>query len=266
MEGRAPSAEDICLRADVEKIVLANARYGYRRVTAQLQRDGWEINHKRVLRVLREESLLCRLKRRFLVTTDSRHGHRVHPNLLRGTTQTAINQAWVADITYIRLPRRFCYLAAILDAFSRRCVGWKLSLEIDSRLALAALEMALAARQPAAGLIHHSDRGVQYACAAYTGRLQSAGLQVSMSASGTPYDNAKAESFFRTLKQEEVYLSEYEDFPDALRGIDQFIDVVYNHRRLHSSLGYRPPAEFEALVHPRAYNQASNNNSSSPLC
>lgn len=251
---RASSAEDLQLREDIEQIVLENTRYGYRRVTAQLRRDGWLLNHKRVLRVMRQESLLCQLKRSFVMTTDSAHGHRVYPNLLKGIVPSQVNQAWVADITYIRLPKRFCYLAAILDAYSRRCIGWKLSLEINSDLALAALDMALASRRPGPGLIHHSDRGIQYACRAYATALESAGARMSMSAPGNPYDNAKAESFFRTLKQEEVYLSEYEDFDDAVTGITHFIDAVYNHRRLHSSLGYRPPVEFETL---QSYNNCN---------
>ena len=165
-----------------------------------LRRDGWSVNHKRVLRVLRQESLLCQLKRRFLVTTDSAHGLPTYPNLLAQTALSALNQAWVADITYVRLPTSFVYLACVLDAYSRRCVGWKLSRQIDTQLTLEALEMALAQRRPAAGLIHHSDRGVQYASLAYVARLEQAGAQVSMSAKGNPYDNAKAESFFEDLE------------------------------------------------------------------
>jgi transposase InsO family protein len=245
---RALDPVDVQLRADIEAIVLEHSGYGYRRVSAQLRRDGWCVNHKRVLRVLREECLLCRLKRRFVPTTDSKHAFAVYPNLLREQTLSGFNQAWVADITYIRLPRRFCFLAAVLDAYSRRCVGYKLSLDIDTALTLAALEMALVDRHPGPGLIHHSDRGVQYASHAYIERLESVGARVSMSAKGNPYDNAKAESFFRTLKHEEVYLSDYEDYADALRGIEHFIADVYNTKRLHSSLGYLPPAEFEASV------------------
>jgi len=242
---RALDPVDVQLRADIEAIVLEHSGYGYRRVTAQLQRDGWQANHKRVLRVLREESLLCRLKRRFVPTTDSRHGLAVYPNLLKERVLTGLNQAWVADLTYIRLPRRFCFLAAVLDAYSRRCVGYKLSLDIDTALTLAALEMALQDRRPAPGLIHHSDRGVQYASATYIQRLQDVGACVSMSGKGNPYDNAKAESFFRTLKHEEVYLCDYQDYPDVLRGIEHFIADVYNAKRLHSSLGYLTPVEFE---------------------
>jgi putative transposase len=212
-----------------------------------LKRSGWgPINHKRVLRVMREEALLCQLKRRFIVTTDSAHGYRTYPNLLAQATLDRRDQAWVADITYIRLPTTFVYLACILDAFSRRCIGWKLSRQIDTRLTLAALEMAIERRQPRLGLIHHSDRGVQYASTEYVSCLEEIGARVSMSATGNPYDNAKAESFFKTLKREEVYLNDYQTFAAAEVNLGQFIDDVYNTKRLHSSLGYLPPAEFEA--------------------
>jgi putative transposase len=241
------AAEATALRDAIEQIVLQFPGYGYRRVTHALKRTGWTVNHKRVLRVMRQESLLCQLKRRFVVTTDSRHGLDIYPNLLRDLVVTRPNQAWVADITYIRLPTTFVYLAAILDAFSRRCVGWHLSRTIDTALTLAALDHALACRQPAPGLIHHSDRGVQYASTAYVARLASVGARVSMSAVGNPYDNATAESFFKTLKYEEVYLQDYQTFADAVANLERFIEDVYNTKRLHSSLGYCPPAEFEAL-------------------
>jgi putative transposase len=242
---------DVALRDAIERIVLEFAGYGYRRVTAQLQRDGWQVNHKRVLRLMRAECLLCQLKRRWARTTDSEHGWRIYPNLLSGCgwrTLTGLDQAWVADLTYIRLPRGFCYLAAILDAFSRRVVGWNLSERIDAELALGALEQALKSRNPASGWIHHSDRGVQYACRDYVGRLEAAGARISMAAKGTPRENAQAESFFRTLKHEEVYLTEYEDYTEAKQALGRFIERVYNEKRLHSSLGYRPPSEFEELV------------------
>ncbi len=237
---------EIALRDAIERIVLDFPGYGYRRVTQALRRCGWPGNHKRVLRVMREASLLCQLKRRFVVTTDSAHGYRTYPNLLAGATLDRLDQAWVADITYIRLPTTFVYLACILDAYSRRCVSWKLSRQIDTQLTLAALEMAIAARQPRRGLIHHSDRGVQYASAEYVSRLEELGARVSMSATGNPYDNAKAESFFKTLKREEVYLQDYQTFAEAEAHLGQFLDDVYNTKRLHSSLGYQPPAEFEA--------------------
>lgn len=237
---------DLDLRDAIERIVLEFPGYGYRRVTEALGRDGWEVNHKRVLRVMRQESLLCQLQRRFVVTTDSRHAHAVYPNLLAAATLTGLNQAWQADITYVRLPTAFVYLAAILDAFSRRVVGWALAREIDTRLTLAALEMALDRRSPQAGFIHHSDRGVQYACADYVARLNVAGARISMSAKGNPYDNAKAESFFKTLKREEVQINSYTTFAEAEANLGRFIEEVYNLKRLHSSLGYVPPAEFEA--------------------
>jgi putative transposase len=243
---QSEDSAETALRDAVERVVLAFPGYGYRRLTKALQREGWTVNHKHVLRIMREEALLCHLKRRFVVTTDSRHGQRTYPNLLTDCVLTAPDQAWVADITYIHLPTSFAYLAALLDAYSRRCVGWALSRCIDTHLTLAALERALALRQPSAGLIHHSDRGVQYASAAYVARLEEAEAQISMAATGNPYENAKAESFFKTLKREEVYLKEYRTFADALANIQTFIEDVYNTKRLHSSLGYRPPVEFEA--------------------
>jgi putative transposase len=242
------ASRDVALRDAIECTVLVFPGYGYRRVTQALRREGWMVNHKRVLRVMRQESLLCHLARRFVVTTDSAHGQRRYPNLLRDLELTRPDQAWVADITYIRLPQAFVYLAAILDAFSRRVVGWKLSRFIDTELALAALEQALAERQPTPGLIHHSDQGVQYASTAYVARLEAAGALSSMAAVGNPYENAKAERFFRTLKHEEVYLHEYRTFAEAEAQLGRFIEDVYNTKRLHSALGYQPPAEFEATL------------------
>jgi putative transposase len=238
---------DLELRGAVEELVLQFPGYGYRRVTKALARAGYCVNHKRVLRIMREESLLCQLKRRFVLTTNSNHSFRTYPNLLKELVLDAPDQAWQADITYIRLPTGFAYLAAVIDAFSRRCVGWQLSRCIDTNLTLAALDMALSARQVEPGLVHHSDRGVQYASSAYVARLENVGALASMSAKGSPYDNAKAESFFKTLKREEVYLKEYRTFGEAESNIGQFIEDVYNQKRLHSSLGYLPPVEFEAL-------------------
>lgn len=238
---------EIALRSAIETIVLEFPGYGYRRVTKQLQRDGWVVNHKRVLRIMREDALLCQLQRRFVPTTNSRHTYCRYPNLLAGRALNAPDQAWVADITYIRLPTAFVYLAMLLDAYSRSCVGWRLSRAIDTQLTLAALERALSTRAPRPGLIHHSDQGVQYASDAYVNRLDRAGIQVSMAALGNPYENAKAERFFRTLKEEEVYLNQYDSFSDAEQHIGRFIADVYNAKRLHSSLGYLPPAEFEAV-------------------
>ncbi len=236
---------DVELRDAIEDMVLEFPGYGYRRVTKALQRDGWEVNHKRVLRVMRQESLLCVLKRAFVSTTDSTHGYATYPNLLAGVEVSGIDQAWVADITYIKLPTTFVYLACILDAYSRRCIGWKLARTIDTQLTLAALEQALSTRRPGAGLIHHSDRGVQYASSAYVARLEKAEVHISMSGKGNPYDNAKAESFIKTLKYEEVYLFEYETIAEARSRIGHFLEEVYNEKRLHSALGYMPPAEFE---------------------
>ena len=232
----------------MEAVVLAFPGYGYRRVTAQLQRDGWTVNHKRILRLLREGGLLCQQQRRWTRTTDSAHGLATYPNLLPQCgwrKLTAPNQAWVADLTYIRLPGEFCYLATLLDAYSRRVVGWRLSRSLEATVAVAALEQALADRQPAWGWIHHSDRGVQYACHDYVERLQRAGAQISMTATGSPRQNAQAESFFRTLKREAVYLADYGSFAEAEAGIGHFINAVYNAKRLHSALGYLPPNEFE---------------------
>ncbi len=244
--------KDVALRDAIERIVLRFPGYGYRRVTAALRREGWAVNHKRVLRVMRRESLLCQLKRRFKVTTESAHSFKRYPNLIKDIEIDALDQAWISDITYIRLPTTFCYLAAILDAYSRRCVGWHLSRFIDTRLTLSALEMALAVRHPEPGLIHHSDQGVQYASSEYVSWLEEAGAKISMSAVGNPYENAKAESFFRTLKMEEVYLKDYRNFEEAKENITQFIEEVYNQKRLHSSLGYLPPVEFEALYDLKA--------------
>lgn len=243
--GSDPDA--VALRDAIEVITLDFPGYGYRRVTEQLRRDGRVVNHKRVLRIMREDALLCQLKRRFIPTTNSRHAFRRYPNLLAERMLDAPDQAWVADITYIHLPTGFGYLATLLDAYSRYCVGWHLSRSIDTHLTLAALERAVQIRRPRPGLIHHSDQGVQYASDAYVDRLDALAAQVSMAAVGNPYENAKAERFFRTLKHEEVYLNQYDSFADAETNIGRFIDDVYNVRRLHSSLGYLPPAEFEAV-------------------
>lgn len=242
---REPDGEAVALREAIEAIVLAFPGYGYRRVTQALRREGWVVNAKRVLRIMREETLLCQLKRHVAGTTNSRHGFGRYPNLLREHRVDGRNQAWVADLTYIRLPTTFVYLAAILDAFSRRVVGWRLSRQIDTDLTLAALGQAIAERDPAPGLIHHSDHGVQYASTRYVARLEAIGARISMAAVGNPYQNAMAESFFATLKREEVSLHEYRTFAEAEANLAHFIETVYNHKRLHSSLGYCPPSEFE---------------------
>jgi transposase InsO family protein len=233
------------LRDQMQKVALQWPAYGYRRITRELQKRGFAVNHKRVLRMMREDNLLCVRRRAFVITTDSRHNLPVYPNLARQMTPTAINQLWVADITYIRLRTEFGYLAVILDAFSRRVIGWALGRRLEAELAVAALRMALVERQPAPGLIHHSDRGVQYASHAYTEILKQRQAEISMSRKANPYDNAACESFLKTLKQEEVYRNEYRDFQEALSSIAEFLECVYNWKRLHSALGYLPPAEFE---------------------
>jgi putative transposase len=233
------------LRDQMQQVALESPAYGYRRITAELQRRGFEINHKRVLRLMREDNLLCLRRRSFVVTTDSNHNLRIYPNLAKDITPTIINRLWVADITYIRLRREFIYLAVVLDAFSRRVVGWALGRTLEADLAIAALRMALDERMPSPSLVHHSDRGVQYASTQYTALLKEHQASISMSRRGNPYDNAACESFMKTLKYEEVYRNEYRDMEDALASIAQFIEQVYNQTRLHSALGYLPPAEFE---------------------
>jgi len=240
-----PSEEDTELRDAIERLCLAFPGYGYRRVTAQLRRDGWTANHKRVLAVMRTESLLCRLRRAFR-PPPSGSTRAAYPNLTQHLVVERLDQVWAVDMTYIRLPQGFVYLACVLDAFSRRVIGWHLSRDIDTRLTLTALNEAIAARRPRAGLIHHSDRGVQYASGEYVARLGEIGACPSMSRAGCPYDNAKAESFFKTLKKEEVYLSQYQNFEEAQANLSAFLDDVYDVTRLHSSLGYLPPTEFEA--------------------
>lgn len=244
-----PKEPDPLLK-EIRSIVAEFNGYGYRRVTAELGRRHITANHKRVQELMRENGLACKRKRFRVVTTDSNHGLPVYPNLAKGLELTGINQLWVADITYVQLPRGFAYLAVVLDAYSRKCLGWQLSRDIDARLCLDALEAAFADRKglSLAGLVHHSDQGVQYASNDYTALLKSRGIAISMSRKGNPYDNAKAESFMKTFKVEEVYVSEYESFNDALKNIQRFIEVVYNKKRLHSSLGYLPPAEYEQQV------------------
>ena len=243
---REPWDEDLDLRDEIQRIALEFPFYGRPRITPELKRRGWEVGHRRVGRIMREDNLLCLRRRKFVVaTTDSSHNLRVYPNLAGSMKLTGIDQLWIADITYIRLEREFVYLAVVLDAFSRRVIGWALDRHLEDDLAIAALEMAFRRRAAPEGLTHHSDRGVQYASNDYTGLLKEHGVRISMSRSGNPYDNATCESFMKTLKYEEVYRQEYRDLADARACIERFLEKVYNGKRLHSALGYRPPVEFE---------------------
>jgi transposase InsO family protein len=243
----APGREETALRDVIQRLALANRHYGYRRIGALLRREGWNVNHKRLVRIMREDNLLCLRKPLFKPpTTDSRHGWRVWPNLARHLKPMAVNQLWVADITYVRLAEAFVYLAVILDAYSRKVVGWAMEDHLRASLALDALEMALDSREViAGGLVHHSDRGIQYACGDYIARLEAAAILPSMSRAGCPYDNAMAESFMKTLKWEEVDAGSYDDLAHARNAIGQFIEEVYNRQRLHSALDYLSPMEFE---------------------
>jgi len=242
----APRREETGVRDAIQRVALAHRRYGYRRVAAQLRREGWAVNRKRVLRLMREDNLLCLRTRPFVpATTDSRHGWRVVPNLARALTPTGLDQLWVADITYIRLREQFLYLAVVLDAYSRRVVGWALGESLETFLVLAALRQAISERQPGIGLVHHSDRGTQYASREYIRLLEEYGIEPSMSRAGRPYDNAMCESFIKTLKQEEIYTRQYRDRADLELHMAEFLEQYYNRHRLHSALGYRTPASFE---------------------
>jgi putative transposase len=244
----APRTAETALRDEVQRLALAQRHYGYRRIAVLLRRAGWQVNRKRVLRLMREDNLLCLRKAAFVpATTDSRHSWRIYPNLAWRLQPTGLNQLWVADITYIRLAEGFVYLAVVLDVFSRRVIGWAMEVHLKASLALAALEMALANRSITPGLlVHHSDRGVQYACRDYIGLLEAHSIQPSMSRVGCPYDNAMAESFMKTLKQEEVDGRKYRDLAQARQAIEHFLEEVYNRQRLHSALAYNAPAEVEA--------------------
>jgi putative transposase len=246
-QASAPRQEETELRDALQRLALANRHYGYRRLAVLLRREGFAVNRKRVLRLMREDNLLCLRHRAFVpLTTLSGHAWPVVPNLVRRLQPTGPDQIWVADITYIRLREGFVFLAVVLDAFSRKVVGWALADHLWASLAVQALQQAVAERRPPPGLIHHSDRGTQYACAEYREVLERHGLQASMSRVGNPYDNAKAESFMATLKREQIDGRRYRDLAEARADIGAFIETVYNIDRLHSALGYRSPAEFEA--------------------
>ena len=242
----APDEEEMAVRQAIQEIVLAHhRRYGYRRITKDLHNRGMIINHKRVLPIMREDNLLAIRYRKFILTTDAQHDCQVYLNLAARMTLTGVNQLWVADITYIRLRAEFVYLAVVIDRFSRKAVGWALDRTLAARITVAALEQAISRRQPPPGLVHHSDRGIQYACTDYVEALKASGIIPSMSRPGNPYDNAFCESFMKTLKQEEIYCNQYRDFPELSEHLEEFINRYYNRLRLHSALGYRTPEEFE---------------------
>jgi putative transposase len=242
----APDEAELAMRAAIQEIVLAHhRRYGYRRVTAELHRRGIVINHKRVLRIMRTDNLLAVRFRKFVLTTDSQHDYQVYVNLAARMTVTGINQLWVADITYIRLRVEFVFLAVVIDRFSRKAIGWALDRTLAARVAVAALEQAIAQRQPPPGVVHHSDQGIQYASAHYQAVMEAHHMVPSMSRPANPYDNAVCESFMKTLKQEEIYCNQYRDFEDLSAHLEEFIGTYYNRLRLHSALGYQTPEEFE---------------------
>jgi transposase InsO family protein len=244
-----PVEEDMEVRSAIQQIAVEHRRrYGYRRIAAELRRRGMMVNHKRVARIMREDNLLAVQPKAFVVTTNAQHKLEVHLNLASRMKLTGVNQLWVADITFIRLHREFVYLAVILDAWSRKVVGWELDRTLAARLAIAALERAIAERKPPPGLVHHSDRGVQYASDDYVRILRKHEMIPSMSRPANPYDNASCESFMKTLKREEIYANEYQDLADLRINIEEFIDQYYNRQRLHSALGYRPPEEFEQVA------------------
>ena len=245
LDPEKPAPAEMDLRDEMQKIALEWPSYGSRRITQELKARGWDVNRKRVQRLMGEDNLLCVTKRKFCVTTDSAHGLKVYPNRAAALTVTGIHQLWVADITYIRLQEEFVYLAVILDAYSRRVIGWHLDQRLDDSLTLTALAMALRQRTVRPGLVHHSDRGVQYASGDYTRQLKDNGIEISMSRKANPWDNAACESFMKTLKYEEVHRTEYRNLAHARAAIGEFLEKIYNDKGLHSALQYLSPNEFE---------------------
>jgi len=242
----APEESEMAVREAIQEVVLAHRRrYGYRRVTVDLRRRGMILNHKRVLRIMRADNLLAIRYRKYILTTEAQHEHEVYVNLAARMTLTGIDQLWVADITYIRLRVEFVFLAVVLDRFSRKAIGWALDRTLQARVAVTALRQAVALRQPPPGVVHHSDQGIQYACADYVAELKIHRMVPSMSRPANPYDNAACESFMKTLKQEEIYCHQYRDFEELSAHLEEFIGNYYNRLRLHSALGYRTPEEFE---------------------
>ena len=264
-DGRArqSAATDMDLRDAIQRIALEWPSYGRPRITAELRRRGWTVNPKRVYRILREDNLLCVRKRKFVVTTDSNHGRKIYPNIAREMVLTGVDQLWRADITYIRLQDEFVYLAVILDGYSRRVIGWALDRTLEDELTLSALRMALARRVVQPGLVHHSDRGSQYASGDYTDLLKEHNIDISMSRKANPWDNAACESFMKTLKYEEVHRSEYRNLAEARAAMQDFLEKVYNRKRLHSALGYLPPAEFERNLATSSNKEAASRQLSS---
>ena len=249
-EQRAPSEAEVALRDAIQRVALAHRHHGYRRITPLLQKAGFVVGQEKVRRILRTDNLLAVRRRKFVVTTDSNHRFRVHPNLAECLELTAVNQLWVADMTYIRLRREFVFLAVVLDAFSRKVIGWNLGRTLETKLPLGALEAALTRRHPQPGLVHHSDRGTQYASDQYVQRLETCGAHLSMSRPASPWENGKCESFIKTLKCEEIDARRYSSFEQLRQHLEEFIEQIYNKVRLHSALGYHSPEQFEQAQAP----------------